>query len=123
MACTVTGFYISYSVHNNLTATVLTINQHMHTIVIRFRILFLKSLNSSLFRNFLLYHHIVTINVLPDERPIRSEICGSVMCLEYSCELNENCMQLLVKTVDITALVISLSSITCIAHGLLNEGT
>jgi hypothetical protein len=32
-------------------------------------------------------------------------------------------VHLLVKTVDITALVISLSSITCIAHGLLNEGT
>jgi hypothetical protein len=61
--------------------------------------------------------------MLPDCRPIRSEICRSLMCLEYYCEPNENCVHLLVKTVDITALVISLSSIKCIAHRLSKEGT
>jgi hypothetical protein len=50
----------------------------------------------------------------PDERSIRSEICGSLMCLGYYCEPNENCVHLLVKTLDITALMISLSNIKCI---------
>ena len=71
----------------------------------------------------MVYHCILTINMLRDDRPVKSETCRSLMCLEYYCEPNENCVHLLVKTVDITALVTSLWSVKCIAHRLPEDGT
>jgi hypothetical protein len=44
----------------------------------------------------MVYHHTLAINVLPDDRPVRSETCRSLMCLEYCCEPNENCVSLCV---------------------------
>jgi len=45
------------------------------------------------------------------------------MCLEYYCEPNENCVHLLIETVNITTLATSLRSVKCIAHGLPKDGT
>jgi hypothetical protein len=40
-------------------------------------------------------------DVLPDDGPVRSETCRSVIFKKYKCERHDSCVDLLVKTVDV----------------------
>ena len=74
-------------------------NQHVHIFVSMFPIIFIKRLHSNI-KYCIVAFYTITINVSLDDGPVRTATWRSLMFLKYHCIHNDNCVHLLVKTVD-----------------------